>query len=180
MSSEAWTELAPRIARSLGGATCEAAYGGPVILRADALASAIDDYASANGPTDELLGALAPMALGDSILILTVAGQLPVPTKISVKDPPHQVGAGAAYGARGKRPAAVPVDTNVLELTVSLYSVAQRHSVAMLDMQYSGDSVDDALARFDAEVAKAIPASSCVGWRADGKPDVDQIRKLGE
>jgi hypothetical protein len=34
--------------------------------------------------------------------------------------------------------------------------------------------------KFDAELAKAIPASSCVGWYVDGKPDPDQLRKLGE
>jgi hypothetical protein len=44
-----------------------------------ALASAVDEYARADGPTDDLLAQLAPAAQGDLVLVLTFAGKLPEP-----------------------------------------------------------------------------------------------------
>jgi hypothetical protein len=177
MSPEAWTVFAPSSKDILGGVACEAAYGGTLLAHDPALSSAVDDYATANGPTDDLMAQLAPAAQGDLILVLTIAGQLPVPIKVSVHDPPRQIGAGGAYGLRGKKGA---IDNNALQITATFFSVALRHSVAVIDLEYTGTLVDEALEKFDAQLAQFLSTNSCAGWRKDAVLHPDQIRRLGE
>jgi hypothetical protein len=172
MSTEAWNAIAPRMAPSLGAQTCEAGYGNALGKTNSTLASAIDEYARDNGPTDELLAELAPAALGDLILVLTMAGRPPSLTKVSVKDGPvTQMGPGGGMGSmrRGRQGAAQGPqsrreDPNVFDMSALLFSVARGRSVARVSMQYSGQSVDEAEAQFAAKFAGALPSTKCVGW----------------
>ncbi len=181
MSSESWGSLGPRITPALGGGHCDPAYGEPVIAGNRDLAAAIEDYASANGPTDDLLAQLAPAARGDLILVVTAAGKLPAQRRVSVQDQPQQHGAGPAYKAqRGHQTLNKQFDPNVLELSAQLFSVAQGRSVAVVDLQYTGDSIDEAVAKFTTQLALSLPGSTCTGWDTEAKLDPDKIRKLGE
>jgi hypothetical protein len=173
MSTEAWNAIAPRMAPSLGSPTCEAGYGNVLTKTNGRLASAIDDYARDNGPTDELLTELAPAAHGELILVLTVAGKPPVPKKVSVQDaPPAQGPQGAGMGRRGRRGGGqgggagqgAREDPNLFEMSALLFSVSQERSVAVVSMQYAGQNVDEAVTNFAAKLRGALPATQCAGW----------------
>jgi hypothetical protein len=195
MSPDVWGDLGPRLAATFGGRTCEVAFGGAIAPSSEALSSAIADYARANGPTDELLTRIAPAAQGDLIVVLTVAGRLPVPGKYTVKDdtPAHSgsrnynapsslTGNGGMGMSRGFKDTTAPPgdrDTSVLEMSARVYSVSQQKSVALVDMEYSGDSVDEAVKKFAERLAQALPGTTCGGWSWKDKVDADQIRKLG-
>ncbi len=190
MSSEAWDTVALPISRSLGANHCDAAYGEALLTANGVLSSAIDDYARSNGPTDELLAQLAPAAKGDLVLVMTIAGKLPVKTKDSLvggsSTPTPSLGGGGQGGGMGGRGrGAAPVrrsqsggeDTNELDMSASLFSVHQGRSVALFEMQYSGDSVDDAIAQFSAQLARSLPGVQCSGWNWDAKVDAQRIRQ---
>ncbi|HEV3191133.1 MAG TPA: hypothetical protein VGY54_11580 [Polyangiaceae bacterium] len=166
MSTEAWNAIAARIAPSLGSPTCEAGYGNTLSKTNGGLASAIDDYARDNGPTDELLTELAPAAQGDLILVLTVAGKPPVPKKVSVQDAPPAQGAGMGQMRGGRRGGGQGAreDPNFFEMSALLFSVAQVRSVAVVSMQYSGQNVDEAITNFATKLHGTLPATKCTGW----------------
>jgi hypothetical protein len=191
MSSDAWSAIGPQVSPALGARTCEPGYGSaPVGTTDGVLSSAIEDYARANGPTDDLLAQLAPAAKGDLIVVITFAGRLPTPAPpdlgASAASAPTTGGARGAMGAGGaaagggrglqgsrKR----PTDTNVLDISASLYSVPQARSVALVSMEYSGASVQDAVSRFAAKLAQEVPASTCTGWDWQAaKVDAARIR----
>jgi hypothetical protein len=185
MSSEGWDILRPRLEPFLGGRGCEIAGGVP---RGDEgpLLAVIADYARTNGPTEDLLGQLAPAAEGDLILVLVEAGKLPPPdAKVSVVNTsapgPSATGtkgsAGFSAFAPDKRSAAA---RDVLQLSASLFSVSQGKSVALLDMQYSGDSIAEAESTFSARVGRLLPAATCKGWNWRADVDPERIRKLAE
>ena len=183
MSSDAWGQYAPRIERALGGGPCEIGYGSGFARTNGGLTMAIDDYTRANGPTDNLLAQLTPAARGDLIMVLIVDGQLPTPVKISLANDAHSQGTGTSLrpgtpGARGQGRNAA--DPDVLEVSASLYSVAQHHSVALVGMQYSGGNIDEATAKFAAELSLSLPRAVCSGWSWSDGVDPEQIRKLGQ
>jgi hypothetical protein len=191
MSSDSWEVLGPGFSQSLGASACDAAYTAAFVATDGTLSAAIDDYARSNGPTDELLTQLAPAAKGDLILVMTVAGKLPAKQKDlppSGPTPTPNIGAGGAQGrgmgtgmARGRagiqRRASGEADTNELDLSASLFSIPQGRSVALYAMQYSGDSVDDAMSKFFAELARSLPAVQCAGWEWNAKVDAQGIRQ---
>jgi hypothetical protein len=185
MSSEAWDALRPRLEPLLGGRECDAARSGPAASD-DPLFTAVDDYARTNGPTDDLLAQLAPAAQGDLILVLVEAGSLPPAEKVSVVDSPAPAGPSpnAAKGTNGlgmyapkKRTGPEP---DVLQLSASLFSVAQGRAVALFDMRYAGDSIAEAEREFTTRVGRLLPATTCKGWDWHAKVDPERIRKLAE
>ena len=56
MNSEAWGGLAPQVRAAFGGGSCEAGYGAAAFPPERDVTTAIDEYATSNGPTDDLLG----------------------------------------------------------------------------------------------------------------------------
>jgi hypothetical protein len=188
MSPEGWEALAPRLGTALGPTPCDVGYN-QLTSANGALADAIDEYARANGPTDDLLAQLAPAAKGDLVLVLTFAGKLPHRASADAGPRPQALAApsaGARGGGRGMRGggrtggaprSAAPVDPNALDISASLYSVAQARSVAMVAMQYSGTSVDEAMTQFGARVAQTIPGLLCAGWSWDTPIDPERVRQ---
>jgi hypothetical protein len=189
MSSDGWQALAPRVAPALGAANCDVGYE---ILRSanGALADAIDEYARANGPTDDLLVQLTPAAKGDLVLVLTFAGELPqrmsdagAPPRAPPPSAPRGRGGGRMGGMRGashmrgSARSESTADTNLLDISASLFSVSQTRSVALVAMRYSGKSVDDAIAKFAAQLARAFPDAVCVGWNWGAHIDPELIRQ---
>jgi hypothetical protein len=67
---------------------------------------------------------------------------------------------------------------DALELAALLYSVKDKQSVAQISLEYTGHSLDDAMARFTARLRETLPAASCSGWTWDGKVDVERVRQL--
>jgi hypothetical protein len=181
MSTEAWEGLAPGIAKAFGGGTCEIGYGATLALTKGALSAAIQEYARANGPSDDLLAQLVPAARGDLIMIVIVAGRLPAPDRISVNDDSQSQGMGAplrpgTLALRRKQAA----DPDILQLSASLYSVAERRSVAVVDLKYRGESASEATAKFASQLSRSLPGAVCTGWSWDASVDPDHIRRLGE
>jgi hypothetical protein len=67
-------------------------------------------------------------------------------------------------------------DTNVLDISASLFSVAQGRSVALVGMQYSGASVADAMTRFAKKLAQSVPNMKCANWNWNANIDPSHIR----
>jgi hypothetical protein len=67
-----------------------------------------------------------------------------------------------------------------LDFSASLFSVTKATSVALVVLEYSGESVDDAVAKFATKLAGALPAASCVGWNWEAKIDPDAVRQSAE
>jgi hypothetical protein len=191
MSSEAWDAIAARMSRSLGAASCEAAYTGSATSPNYALWSAVDEYTLANGPTDDLLAKIAPAARGDLVLVVIVAGKLPTPKKVKIQDEKQNRQAAGNLGPQGGmgggagltrnhgpmfRPPVPPAEVDQLDLSASLFSVSSAASVALVALQYSGESVDDAIAGFTAKLASALPGATCTGWNWEAKIDPEAIR----
>jgi len=180
MSLDSWDVLAPRLRRALGSQTCQVGYD-TLASSNQELANAIDEFARSEGPTGKLLTQVAPAALGDLILVLSFSGKLPAPRG----DPGPPTGAPVANGMgttrrRGRGQAAPQSngqpDTNHLDLSASLFSVAQGRPVGIVAMKYRGDSIDDALTRFGQELASALPGLKCTGWNFNVTIDPSTIR----
>lgn len=194
MSSEAWAAIATRLTPWLRATECPVGYSLATAASGGTLVAAIDDYTRANGPTDELLAQLAPAAKGDLVLTVTVAGRPPTPEKVSVVGDTGSggggMGGGGGPGGGGRNsPPPAPghrghagqhVDTNVLDIVASLFSVSEHHSVAEIAMQYSGETVDDALTQFAQRLAMTLPGATCSGWDWSAQVDPERIRQSAE
>jgi len=189
MNSESWDEFGPKLTTSLSRVTpCEVAYSNELISSDGLLSAAVDDYARANGVTDDLLAAFAPKAEGDSILLITIAGHPPRPLGDAGPPPraaPAQspMGGGGRRGLGGSMPTMDPragTDRSEFDITASVYSISAGHSIALVSMAYGGKSVDEAVKRFSEKLGETLPGAACVGWKADVKVDEAQVRKLND
>jgi hypothetical protein len=179
MSSEAWGAIAARVSRSLGATSCEAAYTESPMSPNHELWSAVDQYALVNGPTDDLLAKIAPAARGDLVLVVIVAGKLPTQEKIHVQDENQNRRATQGLTRNSGpmfRPPAAPPSFERVDLSASLFSVPKAASVGLIALEYSGESVDEAIAGFTAKLASALPGATCTGWNWEAKIDPEAIR----
>jgi hypothetical protein len=184
VNAEAWDGVNEAIDRHLHGYPCAPLFSNDLTAKNPDFAGALDDFTRANGVGDELLDKLAPMAKGDLVAVVVMAGQPPQLIDGGVLPAVEPVGGrtggmggrrGVARGSRG------PVtDHNVFELAVSLYSVKTHKSVGQIAMSYTGRSVEDALAKFSQRFAAETAGSSCTGWTVDPSLDGEAIRKLAE
>ena len=184
VNAEAWDPVNEVIDRHLHGYPCAPLFSNDLTAKNPDFASALDDFTRANGVGDELLDKLAPMAKGDLIAVVVMAGQPPQVIDAGAAPSAELPGTGngrhnAARGTRGGQRGPV-TDHNVFELAVSLYSVKTHKSVGQVAMSYVGKSVDDALARFAQRFAAETAGSTCVGWTVDPGADGAAIRKLAE
>ena len=106
MSPEAWEDWGKALSMPLSEGICPAAYDVVFTSANPELAAAIDDYTKENGVSDELLEKFAPLAKGDTILLIAIDGQLPKPAAASSTKPakpaqdPSSSGQGN-YGGSG-------------------------------------------------------------------------------
>jgi hypothetical protein len=188
MNSEAWDEFGPKLTAALRASPCEVAYSNELISSDGPLSTAVDDYARANGVTDDLLAAFAPKAEGDSILLITLAGHPPRPlgdAGAPSRNAPQQqpMRGGSRRGLGGSSPTMDPragTDRSEFDIAASVYAITAGHSVALVSMSYSGRSVDEAVTKFAQKLGETLPGAACVGWKADVKVDEAQVRKLNE
>jgi hypothetical protein len=189
MSSDAWNDLAPRLASVFGGKSCDAFYRDQLLSNEPALASAIDDQAREDGVTDDLAGALAPAAVADTIAFVTVLG-LPAkaPSNKAVKSAPSGAAASPMRGGRGGRhgygggggggAAAEKLPPDAFEMALALYSIREHRTVGVIAMKYDGKNVDEGVSSFIAKVHAELPAATCLGWKDDVRIDPATIRAL--
>jgi len=184
MSLGSWDDLAPYLVPALRSDHCPVGYDALATTSAP-LAEAIDKFAREDGPTDELLTRLAPAAEGDLVLVLTFAGKLP--TKASDKGGAQAaaapaVGGGRRRGGRRARGAPTPedaADPNRLDISASLFSVPQHRSVALIQMRYSGASIQDAMTQFTGKLKESVPDLRCVGWNWSVNIDPEALQAPG-
>jgi hypothetical protein len=185
MNVEAWDQLGPRFSATLHKDTCEVAISAGLRAMQPAVFAAVDHHARAEGITDELLDKLAPAANGDSILVITVAGRPPKGKDGGASDStvtastPRGLGRAGGRGG-GAPPPAGPRDTNVFEVSASLFSKRQHQSVAMVAMTYAGPSEEEAIARFLEKLGASFPGATCAGWNPDLGVDAEAIKRLAE
>jgi hypothetical protein len=191
MNPDVWQQIGPGLSAPFGGA-CGPAYDA-LITTSPNVSAAIDDYARANGIGDDLIDQLAPAATGDLIMVVTVSGRVAaknagLPDSSSVAGgPPTSMGSKyrgsnmstPASGAGMRRQRALP-DGAQFEMSASLFSVSQHKSVGMVAMEYSGPSVDDAVARLAAKLQNELPGAKCAGWNWGVQLDDEHIRSLLE
>jgi hypothetical protein len=150
MSPDAWETMRPRVSPALGGDT-----------------------------TDDLIAQLAPAAKGDLIVVLTYAGQVGLQPAVKTRSP-VQADPRRAGGGR-RRTTNVPVgpagNDSELDLSASFYSVADRKPVGLVTMQYTGATLDDALAKFTGRLASMLPGARCGGWEWTASIDPEAIRR---
>lgn len=158
MSSEAWGDVAPRLARLWSGGACQSGFDGSFARRNPDLSSTIDDYARANGPTDELLGALGPAAGGRYVMVVTVAGHAPAPTKMT------SIAESEAAAKDHKKVERGASASDELDLSALVFSVPERRSVATVRVRYGGSSGDEGYSLLGASLARLLPRTRCAGW----------------
>jgi len=188
MNAEAWDELGAKLSSSFGPGTCPIGYDKDLVSKNEDLANAVDDYARANGVTDGLLDKLAPAASGDEVLVFTVAGRPhtggadggAAPQSAPMAPPPTGAhGRGRGNGV-GLAPMRLP-ERSAFEVSASLFSTRDHHSVALVAMDYSGASAADALNKFAEKMRVSLPGASCAGWHWDVPSINDKtIRDLKE
>ncbi|MET0790529.1 MAG: hypothetical protein ABW061_03330 [Polyangiaceae bacterium] len=181
MGVGSWDKVAPHLVNALGSAPCELAFDA-LLTSNQELADAIDERARNEGPTSDLLARLAPAARGDLLMVVMLAGKLP--QRQTRGEPPAgaPVSNSMVTQRKGRRQAQSAAggarDPNRLEVSASLFSVKENRPVALVSMTYGGQSVEDALTRFGAELALSIPNSKCVGWNWDVKIDPATLRSF--
>jgi hypothetical protein len=193
LSEEAWQDWSPRLGGVLPGGSCEAAWGKALEELDLDLATAVDDATREDGPNDEILGALAPLAGGDSVLLITVSGHarkdLSADTKsLAAVAAPTGMGRGMGRGmgqgmGRGRamgRGTGRPPSEDALVMTATLYSTGERRTTLRVDMTYTGRSADEATRRFVLELGKAMPDASCASWNWDAPLRAAALRALDE
>jgi hypothetical protein len=176
MNAEAWDELGAKLSSSFGPGTCPIAYDKDLVSKNEDFANAVDDYARANGVTDGLLDKLAPAASGDEVLVFTIAGRprtggvdggASAPQQAPMAPPTNSGGMrGGRSRGMGISPMRMP-ERNAFEVSASLFSTRDHHSVALVAMDYSGSSAADALAKFEEKMRTSLPGASCAGWHWD-------------
>jgi hypothetical protein len=186
LSPEFWEELTPKFAPILGDASCAAVIDTALAKKDAGLFSAADDYARDNGITDDLLAEFAASSTGDLIMTIAVAGNAGAQPATSAQPQAATNPPKSRRGGRGRRHAAAPTaerapgERSTLEMSATLFSVSQKHSVASVEMKYTGASTEEAMNQFVAKLRETIPGSRCVGWKSDVRPDGDRIRAIAE
>lgn len=178
MAIGTWEKLAPHLVQALGSAPCEVGFDSLVTSNQE-LANAIDEYARDEGPTSKLVSELAKAARGDLLMVVTLAGK---PPKAPAQEaPPAGAPVRTGMGTQRRRHRHAPdagdaPDPNRVDISASLFSVARKQPVALVSMSYGGQSVEDAMTRFGAELAHTIPNSKCAGWNWEVKIDPTTLR----
>jgi hypothetical protein len=85
MSPEAWEDFGKALSAPFSAGICQASYDVVFTNANPGLADAIDEYTKENGVSDELLEKFAPLAKGDTILLIALDGQLPKPASASAE-----------------------------------------------------------------------------------------------
>jgi hypothetical protein len=186
MNRAGWAALGPNLSPAFNGNACDVAYGETMFSEVPALAAEIDDYVRANGVSDELLAELAPIAKGDTIMLLTIAGHplLPPADLGSAVQGAKAPGTHSRKrGGAGANPANSDKTTSThhdpFDVSATFYSIADHRSVAFVELSYDGSKIEEALSEFRNNLEQKFPGSTCSGWDWNVHVDEAKIHELG-
>lgn len=114
MSPESWQEFGAALSAPFSQGTCEAIYTNEFVAANPELMSAVDDQTREDGVSEELLAQFAPLAKGDTILVVAINGQPARPAPdVGVEKPakpaPDRSSSGTGgYGGSGAEPRSGP------------------------------------------------------------------------
>jgi hypothetical protein len=167
MNRAGWAALGPNLSPAFNGNSC--------------------DYTRANGVSDDLLAELAPIAKGDTIMLLTIAGHPLLPpadlgSAVQGSKPPSSSSAhsrkrgGAANPANSDKASSAHHDP--FDVSATFYSIADHRSVAFLELSYDGSKIEEALSEFRNRLEEKFPGSTCSGWDWNVHVDEAKIHEL--
>ncbi|MGZ3422873.1 MAG: hypothetical protein ACXWUG_04550 [Polyangiales bacterium] len=169
-SASAWSEIGPRLSTTfpLGVGSCDAGFGERMRSANRTLFETVESEARTDGISDESISRAAESSKADFVLVFEVWGAVG-PRK---QQTPSSSNAPAMMGGgRGRRAGAgrwgghsSEEQTDALEVAARVYAPKTHEWVAALEMRYSGSSAEEALARFDGELAQLLPGAACTGW----------------
>ena len=193
LSRSGWEALGPELLPPFGAKACDVAYGEALFNAKPELAEAIDSYVRSSGVTDALLDQLAPAARGDTILLVTIVGR---PHHASGGGSPSQAipsaggrrGGGAGRrGGGGARGGGMTTNTSEagdsstpFQASALLFSISAHHTQALVEMNYTGTSMEEALRAFKDRLETEFPGAACSGWNWSAAVDAASVRRLAE
>lgn len=169
MDEKAWLPLEPKLAEAFGGKrTCEPGYGKRLRDGDNELSHKVDHMVRENGIDDDVLEKVAPAAQGDFILVLMLYKKVPQlhdgGMRMRVAAQPMGMGRRSMRPGGMSRYAPPAEDDHVFELSASLFSRAAHKLVAQVDLRYTGDDLDAAMAGFAKKLETVVPGATCAGW----------------
>jgi hypothetical protein len=167
MDEKAWLPLEPKLAEAFGGKrTCELGYGKRLRDGDNALLHQVDHLVRENGIDDDVLEKVAPAAQGDFILVLMLYKKVPElhDGGVRMRAVATPMGMGRRGGRAPSRYAPAVDDEHVFELSASLFSRAAHKLVAQVDLRYTGEDLDAAMAGFAKKLETVVPGATCAGW----------------
>jgi hypothetical protein len=190
MSTDSWADLKPSFATVMGGTPCDSLLTEPLVMEDRDVGTALDDTTRAEGVSDQLLDVFAPAASGDAIMLVTVAGRppgdSPRTSSLSGTQPASFTQAGKArrsIAGNGRTdlsgvndPMMPRTSREAFEVAVTLYSIRDHQTVALVAMTYTGKSVDEAMAAMIAKLRAELPGMRCVGWKPDVRVEAERVR----
>jgi hypothetical protein len=179
LNQDAWEQLGARFSAPFGS-TCEAFYGAKLNMKAPALGSAVDDFARQNGVSDGLLDELAPMATGDALLLVTMAGPTPHATTSSTASAPMSAPPPARGGGRMGRAGSTlggprRMEPDAFELSALLFSKSEHRSITRVALRYTGASFDEAVAKLTERMGTELHGMTCGAWSFDAPVDPARV-----
>jgi hypothetical protein len=188
MSRSGWEALGPEMPVPFGARHCPVAYSDALFNNDPPLAEAIDSYVRGYGVTDALLDHLAPAAKGDTILLVTLSGRPHAPRTDSgpaATSAPGRSGRGSrgGYGRRsmGTGESTQPHESDApFQVAALFFTVKDHRSDGLVQLNYTGSSIEEALRAFRARLDAEFPGASCGTWDWSTKIDAKDIRKLAE
>jgi hypothetical protein len=185
MSHSGWDAFSPDMSAPFGARHCPIAYGDELFDTKKPLAEAIDSYVRGNGVTDKLLDQLSAAAQGDTILLVSIAGRpktpnLNGPTEATLPRGRRTPGSGGGRRGGGQSTSTPAADESSapFQLTALFFSIPQHQSVGLIQLNYSGSSIEEALTEFRTRLETEFPGAKCSGWNWAANIDESKIRGL--
>jgi hypothetical protein len=188
MSHSGWQALGPEQPPPFGGRNCDVAFREELFTNLPDLASALDSYVREHDVTEGLLKQIAPAAQGDAILFFSMAGRPRASgSRTSQESQPitsrsgrGRRGGGGRAGAASQTSSNDDPQADALQISALLYSVRDHQAAALVEMTYTGTSMEDALREFNQRMDTEFPHGHCAGWDWSKPIDPVAIRSLPE
>jgi hypothetical protein len=188
LTRSGWDAIGPNLSAPFNGHACDVGYGETTLETAPSLAAEVDRYVRANGVSDELLTQIAPAAKGDTIMVMTISGHpRSANDSGSSLDAAHAPAGRGNRGVRNRGGAGMPVnkrseigESDPFTVSALFYSVEEHHTVALVELNYTGTEMNEALNSFRAKLDSEFPGATCSGWDFSVKIDEQAIHALSQ
>lgn len=156
--------LGARIFRAFRRDACEIAYDVTLSRSNPEMFAFLDRQARDNGISDDLLQNVAAHAKGEVIVAFQMFGRPPRRSEETGAAKPVLLAHGGDMGGPSPYPRSTHKEPDTFELSAAFFSVRLHHTVAVIRMEYSGSSVDDAMTKLSDKLVLTFPEVTCVGW----------------